>query len=72
MPAVSSSALKRRQSSSPAHARKPEVEHDRVGPVQPDGLEGGFRGPGLFHLDVHDLEGRAEKRPKRGVVVDDQ
>ena len=55
-----------------AHAWKPEVEHDRIGPAQPDGLEGGFCGRGFLHLDVHDLEGRAEKRPKCGVVVDDQ
>ena len=55
-----------------AHAREPNVQHDRVRPAQAHGLERGFGRPDVFHLDVHDLESRAEQCPERGVVVDDE
>jgi hypothetical protein len=56
----------------PAHSRKPDVEHDDIRPVADDGLQGGFAGADVVHLDVDDLEGRPQESPKRGVVVDDE
>ena len=56
-----------------AHPGEAEVENDRVGTLRATTASSAASARRRFlHLDVHDLEGRAEERAKRSVVVNDQ
>ena len=56
----------------PAHPGHAHVEDDRVRAPQLDDVERSLRARGFLHLDVHDLERRAEQSTESVIVVNDQ